>query len=345
MSLARAFNGQAQACEKLGSPFMGQLCRLMAERLQPGGAVADRMLGWQGDISSAGHSVPLRFAGAMHGLVIDRVDPGLASVYPPHAATDDALWAEVTRVMVQHEARLMTWLDSPPQTNEVRRAVAMIAAASILRQRFDLPLVVSELGASAGLNLSFDRFALVMGGETYGDPDSAVRLEPDAAGVLPLSAPIEIIDRAGVDLRPIDARQDAGALRLLAYLWPDQPNRMRLTRAAIALCDHVPDAGDAGDWLATRLQQVRPGALHLVYHTIAWQYFPPETAAHAEAALAAAGARATPDAPLARLSMEADDTPGSAGLTLQVWDGGPRSGMITPLGRIDFHGRWIEFSG
>jgi len=286
--------------------------------------------------------VPLRTAGALHALVLGGVDDGLVSAYPPNASDDEALWSAVEAAFIMHEARLMQWLDSPPQTNEVRRAAAMLTCAAILRKRHDLPLVVSELGASAGLNLGFDRFRMEVEGRAFGAPESGVLLQPDWNGDVPSEGPIEIIERAGVDLRPIDVRQPDQALRMLAYLWPDQPDRLARTRAAIALCDTMPDTGDAAGWLQTRLAPQKPGMLHLVYHTIAWQYFPPETQGIAEEALAEAGARATPDAPLARMSMETDGLPGSAALTLQLWDGSAQSGAVIPVGRIDYHGRFLD---
>lgn len=344
MTLQQAFLAQAGACEKLGSPFMGRLCRLFADRLQRGTAVADRLLDWQGDVTPGGHSVPLRIAGSLHALVLDGADGPLQAAYPPNAVSEDALWDAIEGAFRRHEARLMTWLDSPPQTNEVRRAAAMLTVAAMLRARFDLPLVVSELGASAGLNLLFDRFTMEVAGQRYGAAQSDVVLTPDWDGPLPPHKPVEIIDRAGIDLRPIDPGRAEDALRLLAYLWPDQPDRLVRTRAALALAEAAPDAGDAAGWLETRLQTPHPGAVHLVYHTIAWQYFPPETQARAAKALAVAGARATKTAPLARMSMEGDGTPGSAALTLQVWDGTAQSGVELAIGRIDYHGRFLKIT-
>ncbi|MEM9319672.1 MAG: DUF2332 family protein [Pseudomonadota bacterium] len=344
MSLTEAFRFQAEACEKLGSPFMGRLCRLFADRLVPGGAVADRMLSWPGDVTAGGQSLPLRIAGALHGLVLDGADTRLAAVYPPHQTGDADLWAAVAAALATHEARLMAWLDQTPQTNEVRRSAAMLYAAAELRGRTGLPLVISELGASAGLNLQFDRFKLALPGREVGAANAAVVLTPDWEGPLPPAEPVQVLSRAGVDLNPLDARDPDQALRLLAYLWPDQPDRLARTRAAIALVDAVPDAGDAADWLEARLAERRPGAVHLVYHTIAWQYFPPQTQARCRAALEAAGARADPDAPLAHLAMEADGVPGSAELSLAVWDGLVHHGARQELGRIDYHGRFVKIS-
>ena len=337
-----AFRGQGVACAGLGSPFMGRLMPLLAERLQPKGAVARRVLGWTGDVGPAGQSVPLRLAGALHGLVLDGADGGLAAAYPPHEVDDDTLFAAVEGALGRHEARLMTWLDQAPQTNEVRRSAALIPAIWWALARHDLPLVLSELGASAGLNLSLDRFALSLGRGLHGAAESAVRLQPDWAGPIPEPRAIAVTERGGVDLNPLDPTDPHDALRLRAYLWPDQPDRIARTEAAIALAERAPDRGDAAGWLAARLARPRPGHLHVVYHTIAWQYFPPATQAAATAALEAAGARATAEAPLAHIGMEADgETPGAA-LSVQVWPGMDRPRVIA---RADFHGRWVDWRG
>ena len=341
--LREAFLRQGKACAMLGSPFMGRLMPLLADRLRPDCAVARRLLDWPGDVSANGHSVPLRLAGALHGLVLDGSDAGLAAVYPPTEVSDDALWSAVEVAMVRHEVRLMAWLDQAPQTNEVRRTGALIPAIWWSLARHDLPVTLSELGASAGLNLSLDRFALEVGGASHGPADSPVRLAPEWSGAGPAPRAIRVIERASVDRNPLDPKDPAAQLRLLAYLWPDQPHRLELTRGAIALADTVPDRDDAAPWLARRLAAPRPGTLHVVYNTIAWQYFPPKTQAAANAALEEAGRRATADAPLAHMAMEADGDAGGAALTLRLWPDPEGGGTPHLLARVDFHGRWIAW--
>lgn len=129
---------------------------------------------------------------------------------------------------------------------------------------------------------------------------------------------------------------DRDQLRLLAYLWADQPERLARTRAAIDIARTVPaeiSTGDAGEWLACELARPSNGRLRVVVHTVAWQYFPPETRAAAEAAMNAAAG------PLARLAMEYDGGKG-AGVTLTIWPGGqPRI-----VARADFHGRWVAWT-
>lgn len=67
--LSEAFASQSRSCAALGSPLMERLMRLLGEGWQPEGALAERLGGWKGDLSSSGHSVPLRIAGALHALV------------------------------------------------------------------------------------------------------------------------------------------------------------------------------------------------------------------------------------------------------------------------------------
>ncbi|EAR51447.1 hypothetical protein OG2516_17041 [Oceanicola granulosus HTCC2516] len=331
--LRAALRHQARSCAMLGSPFMERLLLLLADRLAPGTPVTDRLFGWEGDIGSSGDSVPLRLAGALHGLVLGG-HAGLRAVYPPEEATDEALWAAVEAALRDEAEVLNRWLDSPPQTNEVRRSVALVAAAQWLTARWNLPFDLYELGASAGLNLGFDRYAVETPLGSLGPAAPALTLRPDWTGALPHGPAARVAARRGVDLRPLDPAQDR--LRLLAYLWPDQPERRTLTEAAIAAHTATVDAGDAAGWLEARLAPA-PGRLALVYHTIAWQYFPATTRQRARAAIEAAAASATDDAPLVWLGMEADGRQPGAALSATLYPGG----HTHELGRIDFHGRWI----
>ncbi|MFD2853815.1 DUF2332 family protein [Seohaeicola zhoushanensis] len=61
--------------------------------------------------------------------------------------------------------------------------------------------------------------------------------------------------------------------------------------------------------------------MHLIYHTIAWQYFPAEKQAEGTALIEAAGAGATASRPLAWLGLEADGGTEGAAITLRLWPG------------------------
>ncbi len=330
--LREAFRHQARSCAHLGSPFMDRLCTLLADRLQPGTPLTDRLFAWEGDLSPAAESVPLRVCGALHALRLDD-RAGLADVYPPHEAADDALWAAVDRALKGEAAFVNRFIDSPPQTNEVRRSAVLIAGAHWLTARHDLPIRTSELGASAGINLNWHRFALATPQRTLGAAGAALTLTPDWQGGVPTGPAPQVADQGGVDLNPVTDPQ-----RLRAYLWPDQPERMTLTEAALAAGPRAVAKGDAVDWLIPRLTHV-PGRTHLVYHTVAWQYFPPERQDTGRRAIEAAGARATDESPLAWLAMETDGSTPGAAITMRLWPGGGSHA----LGRIDYHGRWLRW--
>ena len=336
--IQEAFKGQSKACASLDSPFMGQLMQLFGTREWPAGSIRDRVFAWEGDISPRGQSVPLRMAGALHALHLQGHDR-LAAVYPPKTVDDDMLWAAVSGTLVSDAAHINTWLNNAPQTNEVRRAATLIAAGHWLADRFGLPMRTSELGASGGLNLHWDTYALHIDGKRFGASEPALVLAPDWTGPLPPDTTPVVAARAGVDLNPLNPANPDDALRLQAYLWPDQPYRMDLTRAAIQAAQTPVEQDDAVDWLKTRMAHM-PGQLHLIYSTVAWQYFPADKQAEGTELIAAAGAQATDQTPLAWFGMENDGGEKGAALTLRLWPGD----LTIPLGRADFHGRWINWT-
>lgn len=336
-----AFKAQATACADLGSPFMARLMTLCAERLTRGTPVSDRILDWPGDPMHSADSVPLRLAGALHALKIEGI--ALTGVYPPQEVSDDALWTAVTAALGAHAPQLLDWLSRAPQTNEVRRSAVLLPALAELNARFGLPVHLMELGCSGGLNLRADRFYCKASTTDLGDRSSDVRLAPDWAGPAPKGQVPEVVGRRGVDVAPVDPTTDDGRLKLLAYLWPDQPERITRTEAAIAISRGVSaeiDRADAGAWLDVTLPSRPEGALTVIFHTVAWQYFPQATAERARIAIGRAGAAARTGNPMAQIAMEADGGRG-AGLSVTLWP----DGTTFPLGRADFHGRWIDWQG
>ena len=338
MSLSEAFAYQAESNRHLDSPFTARVLDLLAKRLAPGTPLTDRMFNWQGNIGPSGHSLPLRFLAGLHALVLTGASPELIAEYPPNANTDDeSLWSAIEHAMLANSDVLDQWLDNPPQTNEVRRAAVLIAAGHWLAGRYNLPIQMFELGASAGLNMMWDHFALRTPDGIWGAADPVITLDPDWSGDPPSGPAPTIIARRGVDLKPVNATDPDDALRLISYLWADQPERLARTRAVIDILDVQIDAGDAAEWLERQLTSVAQDRLTLVYHTIAWQYFPAETQRRCCAAIEAAAQRG----PVAHFAMEADQSDNrGAGLTLTLW---PEGRKLT-LGRVDFHGRWVDWS-
>jgi len=310
---------------------------LCADRLRGGSPVSDYVLGWSGDPRPQSDNVPLRLAGALHALRIEGL--ALEGIYPPQEVDDEALWAAVESTLLRFPKRIVLWLQSAPQTNEVLRAAVILPALALIEERFGRPLDLFELGASAGLNLYANQFHLPIPGATIGNSDATVRLNPDWSGPLPPTRLATVVSRRAVDLNPLDPTDPTDQLRLLAYLWPD---RMSRTRAAIGIAKVDPakiDCGDAGDWLAEVLEAPAKTG-RVVYHTVAWQYFTSETRAKVREAIENAGLCATDAPPFAHLSMEAEGGVGAV-VKLEMWPGG----ASRQIAHADFHGRWVNWTG
>jgi hypothetical protein len=342
--IADAFSFQAKACRDLASPFTAALCETLVAGLDESSAFGRRICAW-GPRAKA-DALALRACGALHFLARSGKARALAAVYPPHALDEARLASEIARAIEAHDDFLAGFLDRPPQTNEAGRSSVILGGALIVAAATGLPLETFEIGASAGLNLHFDRYGYDLGVGAFGDPSARLRLVCDWRGAAPsLDAPLQIVARAGCDVDPLDPGDAEHRARLLAYVWPDQNARLTRMETALALAalhrERV-ERADAGDWLAARLAAPpHPNVTRFVYHSVVWQYLPLETKRRATASLEAAGAAASRETPLARLQMEADGDTRSATLTLTFWPGGESFA----LGRADFHGRWIEWSG
>lgn len=339
MNLFEAFEHQAKSCAALDSPLTAAILRGFADHFPAQTKSGQMLLAWPGDVSGKGDSLPLRVAGGFHYLHRAEIAPELAPIYTSGAG---AMGETLAQVFTTHDDWFHDWLQSPPQTNEIRRSAGLIAASNWLTHRLGRMLVLSELGASAGLNLLFEFYRLdIAGHPPYGCVNSEIGLSPDWIGDAPPHAPPYIHEAAGCDLRPIDLVDPAQQERLFAYLWADQPERIARTRAAIKLNPPCPVGEDALSWLPPRLHAHQSPYCHLIYSTIAWQYFPEAVQNSLTKSISARGAAASAEAPQAWLRIEADENPRGAWMQIQIWGGGPVQHWS--LGRMDFHGRWVEW--
>lgn len=334
------FMAQAAACDDLGSPFTARLCRLLPDLLQDG-LVGARLAEWDGDLRE--DALALRLCGGLHRLVIEEVEPDLAAVYPPHAAEDDDLRSALAAALEQQYVFLAAYLDNPPQTNEVARSSMLLPAFLEVARRTSLPMSLTEIGASAGLNLFFDRFHHAYGTSEWGDRRAAVRLAPALRGAVPeLKGSIYVVDRSACDLMPIDIRDEDGRRRLRSYVWADQSERLARLDAAMGTALANPFAlerEDAAAFVYRRLADRKAGQVAVLFHSIMWQYLPEHSRAAIEDIVAEEGARTSSVFPIARVAMEPLE-PGApyATLSVTIWPGGE----TRHLARCDYHGRWIE---
>ena len=324
-AMLSAFALQVSWCSSLGSPFTAQVLSLLRDDLAHGGRTAELLGAWPGD--PLADALPLRLAGALHALVLSDAAPDLAACYPPyHGDSRDRLRPALNEVLARHDETIRHFLTSPPQTNEVGRSGVLLGGFLTVAALTGLPLRLLEIGASAGLNLIFDRYRYRIGSAFWGDPDSTVALAPDWTGGLPpLAVPLRVTGRAACDRAPVDLEEAAQRLRLRAYVWADQTERLQRLEAAIALARReglTVERADAAHWVPEQLAVAAEGRATVLFHSIMWTYVPAPDQATIAAAIAAAGRRATDEAPLAWLRFEPSGTPSGPELSLTTWPGG-----------------------
>ena len=327
-----SFARQIGWCDSLGSPFTAGLLRLLAADLAAGGPTAALVDHWPGD--PVADALPLRLAGALHALVLSGAAPELAATYPPRAgAGPERLGPVLPGVLAAHHAFIGGFLASPPQTNEVGRSGVLLGGFLRIARDTGLPLALLEIGASAGLNTVWDRFHYRLGEASWGDPASPVHLAPAWEGGLPpLDAPLRVASRRACDLSPIDLEDSAQRLRLRAYVWADQRERLARLEGAIAVsraAGQRVERADAAPWVRAHLAEAETGCATILYHSIMWQYMPRETRESIAGTLRERGARATPEAPLAWLRFEPPTPEARPELRLTLWPGGAEHRLAT----------------
>jgi hypothetical protein len=339
------FQGQADACERLGSPFTAAVLTALDHALASGSPALAPVARYAGDPKAG--ALALRVAGALHRIAQEGRNPRLVRLYSRGdvslARRSAALLSSV--LLTNHDI-LAAYLADPPQTNEPARSAMLLGGFLTVAAAARLPLAVLEIGASAGLNLVFDRYRYDFGGWCWGAEGAVPTIAAAWEGPRPPDVPLMIAERRGCDSHPLDLRDDEARRRLRSYVWPDQKDRLNRLDAAIATALSVDPPvvyrADAADWLPSRLDEARPGQVTVIVHSIVWQYLPEDGRARIAAAIARRGAATEAGAPpLAWLRLEPEQVAAEPELRLTLWPG-PREWL---LGIGDYHGRhmtWLD---
>lgn len=338
-----AFDNQVAYCTQAGATVTARVVAALRDLLaadEPG-LLLDAIRAWPG--APLADALPLRVAGGIHSLHLKGAEPGLAAVYDDRAGVDDA--AIVAAAIRAHEADLMPWLDGPPQTNEAGRSSNFVAAMLWLAEQGLPPrFQCLEIGSSAGINLMLDRYHYDLAGVQVGPEPGAMRFKPEWQGAPPPDQRIEIVSAKGCDVAPVDLTDPDQALRLKAYIWPEHTVRFERMAAAIAEASKSPPdlvRMNAADFIEAELARPQQdGTTRVLMHSIVWQYVPAEQQARVTAAMEAAGAAATPERPLAWISLEANRVLHLHELVLRHWPGG---GEPVMLARAHPHGANIDW--
>jgi hypothetical protein len=324
--LAAQLREQQASCAEMGSPLYAGLLERAATDVEGGGPVLDVLAPHLAP--GRGSALALRFMAAVHRLVLTGQAEALARFYPSAGGTADvpAAWDALRALLARDGERVSGLVARPCQTNEVGRAAALMFGFLAVAARTRLPFRLLEVGASAGLNLRWDRFHYGGGGASWGPPDSPVDLDGLwAEAPADADAAVEVVERRGCDLRPLDPASPEDRLALRASVWADQEARFARLSGALALAARVPatvDAASVDAWIPGRLGETRSGTVAVVYHSVVDEYLPDDVRQTFHRAMAEAGARATPEAPLAWVRVEPADAVRQHAVTLTLWPGG-----------------------
>jgi hypothetical protein len=341
-TIARRLRWQAEWCTRLGSPLYAAILEGCAEDVTAGGPTWRLLEGREREPAST--FVQLRLLGSVHRLVLMGRLPELAALYPSAGGkTDlDAAPARFVEVLEHHPEDVRAHLDRPVQTNEVARCTGLIGGFLVIARETRMPLSVLEIGASAGLNLRFDRYRYESGGAGWGDPGSAVRFQDVFEDALPpLDTPLTVKERHACDANPLDPRSEVDRLTLMSYVWPDQTERFGRLRAALEIAagdDVAIERAGAAEWAERVLADRRPGMATVIFHSVVVQYLSPEEGTALHEAITKAGERAGEDAPFAWLFLEPGEDQTDVRLTM--WPGGEER-LLARAGFQSSRVRWF----
>jgi hypothetical protein len=337
---SKPFHDQATAVRGMGSPFVAAVLDAVGRQISRAPLTCALVADWPRD--EAADALAMRVAGALHALARSGEDAALTGLYRERVGDMDRVIGDA---LARADAFVAQWIGDPPQTNEVGRTAATMAALMVLRRRFPVPVELLELGASAGLNLNLAHYAHDLGGVAAGDPTSPVRVAPEWRGSLPVAAPVEIASARGVDLHPLAVTEPHARDRLMAFVWPDDAARAHRLTAALRLARDVPphvDRGDVVEWLPARLAEPQPeGTARVIVHSMVMQYLSPGARTAVDGAMDAAGARADSTRPLARIAFEWTPARDAVRLRLTSWP----DGRTVDLATCHAYGAWIEWHG
>ena len=224
----------------MGSSMYGDVLEQVAADVEADGVFAAILAGHEND--SGRMALPLRLLGGLHRLVLDGRAPALRRWYPSVGGhwNAEAAWPDIVQAASEHADYLRARSDQPPQTNEVGRSAALIGGLLVLVDRFEAPVRLFEIGCSAGLNLRADHYRYRYPGGEWGPADSPVIDRRRVAGPTASRRALQIVERHGYDIAPLDATGSDGELTLLSYVWPDQQARLDRLRGAIEIARRVP---------------------------------------------------------------------------------------------------------
>ncbi len=244
-----------------------------------------------------------------------------------------------TEFALEHRERVVQYLETRMvQTNEVGRcAYLMPGFLTIALENPGRPLAVLDVGASAGLNLNWDRYRYrYSSGVEFGPADSGVVIDCDDRDGLPsLPATFPRVSfRRGIDLAPVNLGDDEEFRWMQALVWPEHAGRGALLAAARDVwlrSRPTVSQGDALELLPDALGDVPENAALCVFHCHTLNQIPAEGRARFEGILR----EASMERVVYHMPSEGDR------VSLRRIANGSATTLMSA--RRQVHGKWIAF--
>ncbi|MGE4607634.1 MAG: DUF2332 domain-containing protein [Myxococcota bacterium] len=355
--MTEAFDRRSRAREDLAAAFIhfGKVeCPPLDARIYA--ALCDSVAHDPDLLGLAAHAPPdqppanLLF-GAVHYLLLGGEEHELRAWYPElgpgKANSPESAGPAFRDFCLAHQSRIKELIETRlTQTNVLQRTSALLPSfARVFDAGGRKPLSLLEIGASAGLNLNWDRFHYAYSdGTRWGSPSSPVIIECELreAGALAfLPGEIPVAERRGVDLNPVNLSDPDQVQWLQALIWPDHKGRQERLMAGIRIANENPAPlveGDASEKLASLLAEASPDTTLCVFGTFTLYQFPKDALIATLKAMQAASA----SRPIHFISMEGAADPGPE---VQWTTYADQERTTTLLARCCPHGRWLEWLG
>lgn len=297
--------------------------------------------------------IPNLLFGAVHYLLLKSDNEEIATYYPSISDREsegipyDLFKSFCLKNEDEIKAILATRL---VQTNAVKRTAYLMPIISSLYKQTD-KLAVVDIGTSSGLVLSYDRYSYhYKGGATCGQ--GAVRISSvNRKGSLPFFQKIKRAKRKiGIDQNILDLRKQDNSLWLKALIWPDLVDRFKLMASAI---EEFRSSGDMQLIKANSISEFEEVITNIpedealfIYHThVLYQFTADERSAFRKMLDKIGKSR-----DFNYLAVEGGGVfdvssyPKGGEVFMELTTYKAKTKKARSLGRVDAHGRWIEWS-
>jgi hypothetical protein len=271
---AAALRAAVHLYRVMGTPLYASLCALGASDADIVALVSRAKEG----------AAPMHLLSSVHYLLLqDPSDPlsrFFATLTPSPQPPEEA-FPELVRFCKAHRAEILQLLDTRMvQTTYVERCKTLMPLLSRVADEACEPLNLVEIGCSAGVLLTFDKYAYeIERGGRLGAADAPLTLPLAVVGGPPLRIP-RISARIGLDLHVLDTSSEYDRRWLLALSFPEHREQQAALATALNVVARTPMRMIEGDALATlpAVLTESPDPV-CVFHSACLMYWPSQAKA------------------------------------------------------------------